>query len=234
MLVCLLVVVANLVAALAVQTSSNSDFYYKNWCNVSGLPYQYLYDQKCAKVFPSSFDRDWVCPVPTYSAADVDALLKNSYAPDQSMSTVTVDTQTLDGIVTNGASLCVILTKRVQSATGENGVQLYNKYYCAGEHSATDVYETWSSAKIFTMANSAGHLRSNESTCALETFGMDSSTTGKHGTTLLGDLATVVCSYDHTAGYTSNSLSSYFHDMVMTCSMLKILCFPLYWFFLLW
>lgn len=31
--------------------------------------------------------------------------------------------------------------------------------------------------------------------------------------TPLGDLATIVCSYDHTAGYSSNSLSSYFHDL---------------------
>ena len=31
--------------------------------------------------------------------------------------------------------------------------------------------------------------------------------------TPLGDLASVVCSYDTTAGYSSNSLSSYFHDL---------------------
>lgn len=36
---------------------------------------------------------------------------------------------------------------------------------------------------------------------------------GKHGTTPLGDLATIVCSYDTTMGYSSNSLSSYFHDL---------------------
>ena len=36
---------------------------------------------------------------------------------------------------------------------------------------------------------------------------------GKDGTTPLGDLATIVCSYDETKGYTSNSLSSYFNDI---------------------
>jgi hypothetical protein len=36
---------------------------------------------------------------------------------------------------------------------------------------------------------------------------------GKHGKTPLGDLATIVVSYDHTQGYSSNSLSSYFHDL---------------------
>jgi hypothetical protein len=44
-------------------------------------------------------------------------------------------------------------------------------------------------------------------------FGLDGTVTGKHGTTQLGDLATVICSYDQTAGYTSNSLASYFHDL---------------------
>ena len=57
------------------------------------------------------------------------------------------------------------------------------------------------SSKIFTMANAAGHMRSNESKCTSigDKLGMDASTTGKHGKTALGDLATVVCSYDTTA-----------------------------------
>jgi hypothetical protein len=36
---------------------------------------------------------------------------------------------------------------------------------------------------------------------------------GKHGATPLGDLATIICSYDSTQGYSSNSLSSYMHDL---------------------
>lgn len=67
------------------------------------------------------------------------------------------------------------------------------------------------------MANAAGHLRTNETSCGeaarRHLFGVDGSVTGKHGLTLLGDLATVICSYDQTAGYSSNSLSSYFHDL---------------------
>lgn len=67
------------------------------------------------------------------------------------------------------------------------------------------------------MANAAGRLRSNETQCGNgdlqnHAFGVDGSVTGKHGFTILGDLATVICSYDQTAGYTSNSLASYFHD----------------------
>jgi hypothetical protein len=197
-------------------TPTGNDYYYNNWC---GGSLQYLEDKYCAKVFPSSYDRDWVCPVYTHPAADADALLARGYYADDgghSMSDVVVDTETLGKVITNGANLCVIMTKRVQtdSGKGDNGVLTYNKYFCAGDASATEIYETWSSSKIFAIANAGGHLRSDETTCAQETFGLDSSTTGKHGTTLLGDLVTIVCSYDHTAGYTSNSLSSYFHDMV--------------------
>ena len=68
------------------------------------------------------------------------------------------------------------------------------------------------------MANAAGHLRTNETACGSgdahnHKFGMDGTVRGKHGVTQLGDLATVICSYDTTAGYSSNSLSSYFHDL---------------------
>jgi hypothetical protein len=63
------------------------------------------------------------------------------------------------------------------------------------------------------MANGAGRLRSNETTCINDMFGMNSNTTGKNGITPLGDLATIICSYDHTKGYSYNSLASYFHDL---------------------
>ena len=43
--------------------------------------------------------------------------------------------------------------------------------------------------------------------------GLDGSTTGSHGATPLGDLATIVATYDATQGYSSNSLASYFHDV---------------------
>lgn len=37
--------------------------------------------------------------------------------------------------------------------------------------------------------------------------------TGKDGVTPFGDLTTIIASYDETAGYSSNSLSSYMHDV---------------------
>jgi len=86
--------------------------------------------------------------------------------------------------------------------------RLYNKYFCAGEKSKSQAYETWSSSKIFAMANAAGHLRTNESQCKRGPLGagLDSSVTqSKHGKIPLGDLSTVIASYDTTAGYSSNS-----------------------------
>ncbi len=109
------------------------------------------------------------------------------------------------------------MTERVANASDAKGYTLFHRYYCAGDHSKSQAFETWSSSKIFAMANAAGHLRSNESLCGSgntynQQFGLDGYVSSKYGKTLFGDLATIVCSYDETAGYSSNSLSSYFHD----------------------
>ena len=178
---------------------SNS-YYYSHWC---GAGLQYLDDAKCAKVFPSTSDRGFSCGIGYTSESE----LPPGYARDAQFSSI--EPHPLDNVVTNGADACVILTRRVKGV-------LFNKYYCTARKEA---YETWSSSKIFAMANAAGTLRGREnSTCSpAGALGIDSATTGKAssngGPLLLGDLATIVCSYDHTAGYSSNSLSSFFHDL---------------------
>lgn len=179
-----------------------ADWYYKNWCG-EGLTY--LDDSQCDKIFPTVLDRDQVCPAPVLTTPPA------GYTPDGPLSEVVVDTESLpitDPIV----RACLIVTKRVNTNSSTEKVSLYNKYYCnpAGYQ---DAFETWSSSKIFAVANGAGHLRSNESACRHGLYGLASATTGKHGQTLLADLATIICSYDTTAGYSSNSLSSYFHDL---------------------
>lgn len=63
------------------------------------------------------------------------------------------------------------------------------------------------------MANAAGHLRADEQTCPTDVFGLNSYSTGSSGDVALGDMSTIICSYDHTAGYSSNSLASYMHDL---------------------
>lgn len=184
---------------------SQAEWYYDHWCGLED--FEYLLDCDCNKIFPTSFDRDWQCEVPVLSTPP------EGYQKDSAYNELNVDITTLAGIITDpDVRLCMVLTKRVKDA--ETGiVSLYNKHMCVGNESKTEAYETWSSSKIFAMANAAGRLRSNESDCLPLAYGMDGTTVGKHGDTPLGDLATVVCSYDETAGYTSNSLSSYFHDI---------------------
>ena len=62
-------------------------------------------------------------------------------------------------------NLCLVMTERVVDPSNELGYSLFNRYDCAGEKSITLAFETWSSSKIFAMANAASHLRSNESLC---------------------------------------------------------------------
>lgn len=102
----------------------------------------------------------------------------------------------------------------------------------------SDPHETWSSSKIFAMSNAAGKLRTECASAGVDgavdgTIWFDvmisffiaynhTHRVGKYGGTPLGDLATVVCSYDSTAGYSSNSLSSYFHDLGWRDRMLSL------------
>jgi len=200
---------------------SSNDWYYENWCGSCRSPcLKYLDDAYCVKKFPGNFSRHSFCPISVLSepptqdgyVSDKDFAGDNGF---QYMNKLPVDTSSLSPYVTNGVNLCLIVTRRVK-AESEKLPSLYNKYFCAGESSRTDAFETWSSSKIFAMANAGGHLRTNESMCRKGPIGpgLDCSVTeSKHGKIPLGDLSTIICSYDHTAGYTSNSLSSYFHDI---------------------
>jgi hypothetical protein len=121
---------------------------------------------ECAKKFPSSNSRDFSCPV-TYNV-DPDDL--NGYEENKQLGEVSVDTSLLPTLLSGDANLCVILTRRSSSKT-------YHKYFCNGEASLTP-FETWSSSKVFAMANAASSLRT-EDACANSVFGLDSATTGE-------------------------------------------------------
>ena len=98
---------------------------------------KYLDDSSCAKVFPSSYDRNsWSCPI-NFDESFVGA----DFAADNDLSSVDVDTSLLDDVVTNGANVCAVVTRR----TVANGdTKLRHKYFCAGERSRDLAYETWS------------------------------------------------------------------------------------------
>lgn len=83
-------------------------------------------------------------------------------------------------------------------------------YYRYLGHQADVAYETWSSSKPFAVAGTAvPQLRQS---CP-DGKGLAGSTVGKHGSTPLADLVTIICSYDRTANYTSNALARWFLDL---------------------
>lgn len=178
-------------------------WYFENWCGYDSL--EYLHDSKCQKIFPSLFDRKpWSCPIHTIDE------IPPGFQRETDFSNIEVDTETLQDYVNKNVNLCMVIIKRVLE--NDNTI-LYNKYLCAGELSKKEAYQPWSSTKIFAMANAAGHLRTNETTCSPSTFGLDGSTSGQDGVTPFGDLSTIIVSYDSTAGYSSNAVSSYMHDI---------------------
>lgn len=184
-------------------TRSANPFYYAHWCGKSppeNLPS--LDDGMCLKVFPSAIGapvrrRGFSCPARfsgrrrtakgfgpvSVRARDLPSALNTTAFPE------------LD----NRTNVAIILIRRGMGSD-EPAVAYFG-------HSATEPYETWSSSKIFAGAHAAGSLRS---ACG---EGLAANTTGKHGPTPYGDLLTIVCSYDRTAGYSSNALARYFLDI---------------------
>jgi hypothetical protein len=175
--------------------------YYVNshWCGGSE---EYLSDSKCVKVFPSSFSRDWVSPL----WASIIPPANEGWAMDTgNFEDIHVNTTALNEYLQGEANLCLILIKRWKGPSPSAGV--YFKYYCS-EGDTTNAYQPWSSTKIYAAANAGGHIRE-----VCPDHGLISSTTGEHGVTPLGDLMTIITSYDSTMDYTSNGLSFYMHDL---------------------
>ena len=245
MMMLLPVVVALVLLSSCVIGGNTSSYYYKHWC---GSRLQYLDDKYCMKLFPSNShsqsQREWKCPIPSIDSTPA------GFQPEVDFNEINVDTSTLSGIISTPQSilqqpnlaadlnLCMVITKRVASKSqldsdsNTNSPSVVNKYLCYGEHSKVEPYETWSSSKIYALANAAGKLHSigNETQCsnshwkygidslattttATTTTSMNTNTNTNKNTVPLGDLATIICSYDHTQNYTSNSLASYFHDI---------------------
>jgi len=209
----MLLVILNLLYLFIIISSGSNNtinqYYYDNWC---GGDLKYLDDSECVKKFPSNIDRNYQCNTKIYEDSnEINLLLQKGYNYDtQQLYNINVDIEKLLSLITTNANVCVILTKRIKV---ESKIELLNKYYCAGNHSRDEGFETWSSSKIFAIANGGSRLRSNETNCINDLFGITSNTTGKNGISSLGDFTTIICSYDNTKGYTSNSLASYFHDL---------------------
>lgn len=182
--------------------------YFEHWC---GKPHalRLLDDAQCAKRFPPRNARQseaefraFQCPAALPSRADLSAGFHREMPLAELVASGRLDSQTLarvcgPAVEAPELSLAVILVQRVRN----DGV--FFRYLV--NHGAQTPAETWSSSKIFAVAKAASVLRS--APCSI---GLNSSTLGKHGRTALGDLATVITSYDTTLGYTSNSLAALF------------------------
>lgn len=223
----LLLFVLLLVSPSFSTAARTDEFYYENWC---GHPPLYLHDEKCLKVFPSKVDRDFSCPLPAYNPDE----LGPGWVKDAPLSSALrshIDTSTLQKYVSStSVHACIILTRRVKipspSILTNGNLTRYNRFLCLGEKSVTDAFQTWSSSKVFAMAFAAGALRSDPprssvssigthmaGVCDSGSLGLDAFTQGKNGVTPLGDLATIITTYDTTKKYTSNSLSRYFNTI---------------------
>lgn len=174
------------------QQEGGTDWYYKHWCgDPGGLPF--VDDAGCKKRFPSSFNRDAACP-----ATHADAL--PGYTSEVDFGDIMVDQTALQGLAgVDEVNIAVVLVRRTPAGV---------LYRYLGNGKENEPAETWSSSKIFAMADAADALE-DPATCAAK-VGLTASAQGKHGSTPMGDLATVIASYDETAGYTSNSCAKYF------------------------
>ena len=173
-------------------------YYRSHWC---GKPppenLQFLDDRDCAKRFPANCSREWRCPV-----ASAHAPAAAGWAPAAPLASVRVDRGVLAAVPQlQRVHFAAVLVRR----TASGGV-LY-RYFGGPNH--TQPFETWSSSKIFAVANAAVTA---ERACPA-VGGLTAETHGRLGATPLGDLATIICSYDRTMNYSSNSLARYFHDI---------------------
>ena len=121
---------------LAIYSVEGTDWYRSYWC---GKDMTYLLDGNCAKKFPTNYNRDWTCPVPVVSE------IPEGFEKDNDLSKVKVDTTSLSKYVTGSdVNVCVVVTKRVADSSNPQGFSLYNRYFCAGEKSANEAFQTWS------------------------------------------------------------------------------------------
>jgi len=163
-------------------------YYYKHWCNNPCCPLPLTYDTHCAKMFPSYPSRDFKCA----SSWTPDRLV--GFTPDAPLSALAVNSTFFDGVI--GADLidvaAVIVRRDASGAAWFKYVG--NRFY--GRSS-----ETWSSSKVFVAAFAASALRSH---CSM---GLDSRVIDAESCYAVGDLLTVIATYDSTLGFSSNSLA---------------------------
>ena len=172
--------------------------FYQAACALSGAEPDhcaFLDDIYCQKTFPADTDRDFQCP----SRFDADHLVGYTSATVP-VSKIPVDTTALAQFVDSTVHMSLILIRR-DSATGAP----YFRYFGNGGAESLPV-QTWSSSKPFAAINAAATLRSH---CEQVGFVATEDNTKRP----LGDLSTVIHSYETSHNLTSNCLAGYMHDI---------------------
>jgi hypothetical protein len=190
-------------------------YYYKHWCNNSDLnggAMQFLDDKFCLKIFPRNTNRELTCEGMLTDIQDLPAgYIDVSAIRDSPNLNVTLLEQ--PEATVPGLSIGVIVVRRTL-----DGRTFFKQF---GNHLSSVPVETWSSSKIF-VAAAAGVRLHDETECS--DFGLHSYVSSlTHQEVPLGDLATVIASYDLTAGYTSNSLAYFFSGVAQRNGLQQIL-----------
>ena len=195
---------ASLLVVASATPRAGNPYYYAHWCGQEKYALTLLDDRECQKIFPSNASRAMTCAAS--DALSEEQLLARGYAREAPLPDVVVDEAVLAARApaTRDVSVCVVLVER---ATGGDA---WYRYLC-GEGDAARAAETWSSSKMFAAANAGGRLRDVAARRPGEEVASPMSLrAGDKGATL-ADMATVLASYDTTAGYTSNALGGFFN-----------------------
>lgn len=187
------------------QSTGRSSYYYQHWCNNSDLhggAMELLDDRFCHKKFPRDSNRDLTCEGFLTQPQDMPSGYTDVTAL-RDLSQLNVTLLDRAEVTVPGLSIAVIVIRRTP-----DGRTFFKQY---GNSLSSTPVETWSSSKMF-IAAAAGIRLHGEADCA--DFGLHSYVSSVvHKEVPLGDLATVIASYDTTAGYSSNSLAYYFRGI---------------------
>ena len=192
-------------------SKSDSSYYYTHWCNNSDLrggAMELLDDKLCQKKFPRNYNRDLTCEGSLTQAQDmppgyVDVITLRD------LPQLTVSLLEQPEVNVPGLSIAVVVIRRTPDG------RVFFKQY--GNSVSSTPVETWSSSKMF-VAAAAGIRLHDEPECS--DVGLHSYVSSvAHSDVPLGDLASIIASYDVTANYSSNSLAYYFRGVAQAARL---------------
>ena len=157
-----------------------------------------LDDLLCQKVFPPLFDREFICP----TLYDRDSRFS---PPSKNISDIRVDEKEMASVVSPDVSIAVGIVKRHSDGS-------YTIRYI-GKNASTQPVETWSSSKVFAASHAAYKLRSiSDDKIGLDAFELGHDEPERLLRNIsLGDLMTIVTSYDINHNLSSNEIGGYYH-----------------------